>query len=41
MFDSQVKDIDEDLDDWKGIHKNMRHGLVLCFKVSKVLISSE
>ena len=35
---SPVKHIDEVLDDLKDIHKNAQHGLVLCFKVSKVNI---
>ena len=36
--DSPAKHIDEILDDWKDIHKNVQHGLALCCKVSKVNI---
>ena len=38
MNDSPSKHIDEILDDWKDIHKNTRHGLALCYNVSKVNI---
>ena len=36
--DSPAKHIDEIQDDQKDIHKNAQHGLVLCYKVSKVNI---
>ena len=36
--DSPVKHVDEILNDRKDIHKNTHHGLVLCYKVSKVNI---
>ena len=36
--DSPAKYIDEILDDWKDIHKNTRHGLALCYNMSKVNI---
>ena len=32
--DSPSKCMDENLDDWKDIHKNTRHGLALCYNVS-------
>ena len=34
--DSPSKCMDENLDDWKDIHKNTRHGLALCYNVSQV-----
>ena len=36
--DSPAKHINEILDDWKDIHKNTHHGLVLCCNVNKVNI---
>ena len=38
ISDSPSKHIDEDLDDWKDIHKNTQYGLALCYNVSKVNI---
>ena len=37
--DSPAKHIDEILDDWKDIHKNIQHSLALCYNVSKVNIT--
>ena len=36
--DSPAKHVDKILDDWKHIHKSARHGLALCYNVSKVNI---